>query len=122
MMPWTIPIRHARWLMYSGDTIDADEAERIHLVNRVVSDDRLIEEAQRMARKLSRIPFPAVQTAKAALNHQQEKAGFEESWSFNRQIVAELHASPQGRHWMRLLKDHTLKEFLQLREKPFANL
>ena len=122
MMPWTIPMRHARWLMYSGDTIDAEEAARIHLVNRVVPDDQLNAEAQRMARKLARIPYPAVQTAKAALNHQQETAGFVESWAFNRQVVAELHASPQGRHWMRLLKEHSLKDFLKLREGPFKDI
>ena len=122
MMPWTVPMRHARWLMYSGDIIDADEAARIHLVNRVVPDDRLMAEAERMARKLSRIPYPALQTAKAALNHQQEKAGFEESWAFNRHVVADLHASPQGRHWMRLLKEHSLKDFLKLREGPFKYL
>lgn len=122
MMPWTLPIRHARWLMYSGDTIDAEEAARINLVNRVVPDDQLLPAAQKMARKIARVPYPAVQTAKAALNKQQELAGFEDSWDFNRQVVAELHASPEGRYWMRLLKEHSLKEFLRLREAPFSSL
>lgn len=122
MMPWTIPMRHARWLMYSGDTIGADEAERIHLVNRVVADDSLMDEARQMARTLARVPYPAVQTAKMALNHQQETAGLDESWAFNRQVVAELHASPEGRHWMRLLKEHSLKDFLKLREGPFRDV
>lgn len=122
LMPWTVPIRHARWLMYSGDTIDAEEAARIHLVNRVVPDDALLSEAMKMARKLARIPYPAVQTAKAALNHQQELAGFGESLAFNRKAVAELHASPEGRYWMRLLKEHSLKDFLKRREAPFIDL
>lgn len=122
MMPWTLPMRHARWLMYSGDTIDAEEAARISLVNRVVPDDQLLTEAQNMARKIARVPYPAIQTAKAALNKQQELAGFAESWAFNRQVVAELHSSPQGRHWMRLLKEHSLKDFLTLRDGPFSGL
>jgi len=28
-LPWTLPIRHARYLMYSGDMIGAAEAKRI---------------------------------------------------------------------------------------------
>lgn len=122
MMPWTIPMRHARWLMYSGDTIDAEEAARIHLVNKVVPDAELMVHAKRAARKLARVPHPAVAVAKAALNQQQEAAGFTESWSYNRKVVAELHASDPGRHWMRLLKDHSLKEFLEIRERPFKDL
>ena len=122
MMPWTIPMRHARWLMYSGETIDAAEALRIHLVNRVVPDEQLIPEALRLARILARMPDDAVRTAKAALNHQQELAGFSQSWDFNRDVVAQLHASPEGRRWMQLLKQHSLKQFLELREAPFSDL
>ena len=122
MMPWTIPMRHARWLMYTGDMIDGREAERIHLVNRAVPAHLLMDEAERLARKLARMPTPAIQTAKAALNHQQECAGFAESWDYNRKAVAELHAGDSGRHWMGLLKDRSLKEFLEIREKPFRDL
>lgn len=122
MMPWTVPMRHARWLMYSGDMIGAEEAARIHLVNRVVPDADLMETAQRMARKLARIPGDAVRTAKDALNRQQELAGFAESWAHNRQVVAELHASPEGCDWMRALKGRTLRQFLDLREAPFRDL
>lgn len=122
MMPWTIPIRHARWLMYTGDMIDGREAERIHLVNKAVPANELMDEARRLARKLARMPTPAIQTAKAALNNQQEGAGFTQSWEYNRDVVAELHAGESGRHWMGLLKKHSLKEFLDIREAPFKNL
>lgn len=122
LMPWTIPMRHARWLMYSGEMIDAKEAARIHLINRAVADEALMNEAMRMARTLARVPYPAIQTAKAALNKQQEGAGFSGSWEFNKQVVAELHASEAGRRWMRLLKDNTLPEFLKIRESPFREI
>lgn len=122
MMPWTIPMRHARYLMYTGDMIDAREAERIHLVNRTVPDDRLMEEAQKLARKLSRVPPSAVRTAKVALNNQQEAAGLASSWNYNAEVVASLHASADGSHWMRLLKEHSLKEFLALRDDRYDGL
>ncbi len=39
-------------LVYTGEMIDADTAERIGLVNRVVPADRLLAEAKAMARKI----------------------------------------------------------------------
>lgn len=46
---WLLGERRARWLILSGEFIDATEAERIGLVNRIVPDGELYEEAQRMA-------------------------------------------------------------------------
>jgi enoyl-CoA hydratase len=122
MMPWTVPIRHVRWLMYTGDMIDGREAERIHLVNRVVPAERLMPEATKLARKLARMPHPAIKFAKASINHQQETAGLTSSWLYNVEAIATLHASPEGRAWMRKLKEMPLKEFLAERKAPFRDL
>jgi enoyl-CoA hydratase/carnithine racemase len=122
MMPWTVPIRHARWLMYTGDLIDGTEAARIHLVNKAVPRDELMPEARRLARKLARMPLPSIKFAKAALNHQQVTAGLLSSFAYNMETTATLHATEEGRRWMRLLKEQPLGEFLREREGPFRNL
>lgn len=122
MLPWTVPIRHVRWLMYTGDMIDGREAERIHLVNRAVPADRLMAEATTLARKLARMPGSAIKLAKASINHQQEAAGLTSSWLYNVEAMATLHASPEGRAWMRKLKEMPLKAFLAEREAPFRDL
>jgi enoyl-CoA hydratase/carnithine racemase len=122
MLPWTVPMRHARWLMYTGDTIDAAEALRIHMVNKVVPDAQLRAEAERVARKCARMPGAAIKFAKAALNHMQETAGLHSSWTYNRETTAMLHASAEGKRWMGLLKGRSLREFLEIREAPFRDL
>jgi len=122
MLPWTVPMRHARWLMYTGDMIDGREAERIHLINRAVAADRVMDEARRAARKCARMPGPAIKFAKAALNHVQETAGLHSSWSYNRETTAILHATEPGREWMNKLKDRPLRDFLDEREAPFRYL
>ena len=122
MLPWTVPIRHVRWLMYTGDMIDGREAERIHLVNRSVPAEDLMAEARKLARKLARMPTPAIKFAKASINHYQETAGLTSSWLYNVEAIATLHASPQGREWMRRLKEKPLGEFLEEREAPFRDL
>ena len=122
MMPWTVPIRHVRWLMYTGDMIDGREAERIHLVNKAVPASALKAETERLARKLARMPLPAIKFAKASINHYQETCGLTSSWLYNVESIATLHASPEGSHWMRMLKEKSLKDFLDEREAPFRDL
>ena len=122
MLPWTVPMIHARHLMYTGDMIDGIEAARIHLVNKAVPLADLTAETVRLARKCARMPGPAIKYAKAALNHYQQTAGLESSWSYNRETTAILHATEEGHHWMRLLKEKSLKEFLEIREAPFRDL
>lgn len=58
----------AKELLYTGDVIDANEAYRIGLVNKVAAADELMTTARTMAEKImSRAPI-AVQLCKAAVN------------------------------------------------------
>ena len=79
-----------------------------------------------MNRRLSEPPheraLPAIKFAKAALNHQQLTAGLSSSLAYNMETTATLHASQEGRRWMRMLKEMPLAEFLRIREAPFRTL
>ena len=54
LLPYVVGLSRALELMYSGEIIDAREAERIGLVSRVVSPDQLLSAAREMAAKLIR--------------------------------------------------------------------
>lgn len=56
--------RRARWLLLSGEFIDAPEAERIGLVNRVVPDAELQQAAVSMAATIARHSQTAVRRTK----------------------------------------------------------
>lgn len=53
--------------LWSGRTVTAGEAERIGLVDRVLPDDQWEQELFALTRRLSRIPQPAVQLTKLAV-------------------------------------------------------
>ena len=47
--PWFIGMRETNELLHTGDSVSAQEAERLGIVNRVVPADKLEEETQAMA-------------------------------------------------------------------------
>jgi len=65
---WLLGARKAKELLFTGNTIDAKEAERIGLVNKVVSADKLEEEVNSLAQQIASIPPDAVGLLKQALN------------------------------------------------------
>ncbi len=63
-----VGIGPARLMIYSGDMINADEALRLGLVNRVVAPGELQREARKLADSLVAKAPVALQQAKAAIN------------------------------------------------------
>jgi enoyl-CoA hydratase/carnithine racemase len=53
LLPRIVGLGHASELLFSGDVIDADEAARIGLANRVFADDELLAKALAFAERLS---------------------------------------------------------------------
>jgi enoyl-CoA hydratase len=58
----------AKELIYTGDAIDANEALRIGLVNKVVPLDKLLETAKEIAYKIASKGPRAIRTSKAIIN------------------------------------------------------
>jgi 2-(1,2-epoxy-1,2-dihydrophenyl)acetyl-CoA isomerase len=68
LLPRLIGLGRATEMIMTGELIDADEAHRIGLVNRVVPDGSLLETALAFTTRLARGPARALAAAKTALN------------------------------------------------------
>lgn len=66
--PRLIGIAKAKEMLFFGDPIDADEAYRLGLVNKVVPPESLLEEAKKWAKTLSQRPPLALKAAKSCVN------------------------------------------------------
>ncbi|NQV46137.1 MAG: enoyl-CoA hydratase/isomerase family protein, partial [Rhodospirillales bacterium] len=93
IMPWIVGLKHARELLYTGDIIDARDAERIGMVNRLFPDDKLEEETFRYARRAAAISLEGLRTAKASINMGAEIAGIRQAISYGIEQGAMLDAT-----------------------------
>jgi enoyl-CoA hydratase len=67
-LPRLIGITKAKELLFTGDFIDAEEAYRLGLVNKVVPVDELLDTAKALCQKLLNNPPLAIKFAKRAVN------------------------------------------------------
>ena len=66
--PLLIGVAKAKELLMTGDIIDAQEAERIGLINKVVPHDQLMETVMELAKRLANGPGLAIRGTKHAIN------------------------------------------------------
>ena len=72
LLPRIVGLGKATELVFFGDTIDANEAHRIGLANRVVPGDTLMDEAYRWANRLKNGPLYALGVTKELLRCEAE--------------------------------------------------
>jgi enoyl-CoA hydratase len=81
--PWELGVRKAKEFLLTGDPIDAAEAWRLGLVNRVVPLDRLMDEAKGLAERIASVPPVVATMVKDSLNHAWDLMGKRDSWKYH---------------------------------------
>ena len=81
--PWELGIRKAKEFLFTGDRIDAQEAWRLGLVNRVVPRAGLNERVDELADKVALVPPATAQVVKDSLNQTATFMGKDASWKYH---------------------------------------
>ncbi|MGA8369516.1 MAG: enoyl-CoA hydratase [Acidimicrobiales bacterium] len=81
--PWELGIRKAKEFLWTGETIDAQEAWRLGLVNRVVPAAQLAERTRELADRVALVPPTTAQVVKDTINNSATLMGKEESWKYH---------------------------------------
>ncbi|HEV8030351.1 MAG TPA: enoyl-CoA hydratase/isomerase family protein [Stellaceae bacterium] len=93
VMPAIIGYKKARELLYFGDTIDAEAARELGMVNRVVPLAELREKSLAWAKRLSLISPEALYATKLSINRGADAAGFSNRIHIGLDVVAPLYAT-----------------------------
>jgi enoyl-CoA hydratase len=81
--PWELGIRKAKEFLLTGDKLDAQEAWRLGLVNRVVPAAELLERTRQLANQVALVPPATAQVMKDSINHVADLMGQEQSWKYH---------------------------------------
>jgi len=121
LMPFLIGQKKTRELLLTGDLIDAAEAERIGLINRVVPLDRLAGEVDALADRLARTPPEVIGPTKAMLNRAMDAAGFREAVQAGVDLGAIINAAdtPEQREWDAIVRRDGLRAALAWRDRRY---
>lgn len=123
VMPWIVGLKKARELLYTGDLIDADEAHRLGMVNRVVPDAELETETFRMARRMAAISPEGLRTTKASINRGAEIAGLRQAIDYGIEQGAMLDSTETEalRTFSEIRKRDGLGAAIRWRESQFED-
>src|ERR687894_2326022 len=111
LLPCVVGLGRAMQMSMLGDAVDAEEAYRIGLVNKVVADDSLWQEARNLADRLAAMPTLALGRIKHALYA-----------SFERDVETALEAEAEGQTFCGYSQDHRegVTAFFEKREPRFT--
>jgi enoyl-CoA hydratase len=85
--PWIVGLTKAKELLYTGDTMDAQEALRLNMVNKVVPHEGLAEETDKLARRILKIAPENLRLTKQAINKTYEIMGLRQALDYNVEVV-----------------------------------
>ena len=97
--PWEIGARKAKELLFTGEPLDAAEAHRLGLVNRVVAAGRLEEAVTALAERIATMPPFAVRTVKRSINDALDFMGQGRSWEHHFPLHVAAKRGEEFRQW-----------------------
>lgn len=118
ILPWIIGLKNARELLLTGsDKIDAHRAVSMGLVNRVVAENDLLQEARAVAEEIALNDPVAVRLTKKAINRSVEIAGLRQALdeALEVDIEIELTETAESLAFNRILEAEGLKAALRWR-------
>jgi enoyl-CoA hydratase/carnithine racemase len=122
LMPFILGQKKTNELLFTGDTMDAVEAHRCGLVNRVVGSADLESAVEELVRKIAPTPLPVLRLTKLALVRAYEAMGVRSAVAANLDLSAILNAAdtPEQREFDRIVATEGLKAALKWRDARYG--
>ena len=123
VLPWFIGPKRAKELLLTGDDkVTAQQALQYGLVNRVVADDRLLEEARSVAFDIAKNDSLAVRMTKQAINRTYDIAGMRDALLHALELDIEIESTEtdESREFNEILRTKGTKAAIAWRDARLA--
>jgi enoyl-CoA hydratase len=119
--PWELGFRKAKEFLWTGDAIDAREAWRLGLVNRIVPRKRLAAETLALAERIALVPPVTASLVKESLNQAAALMGKEHAWRYHFMVHQFMHGTKTATDALRARKKSgSMKRMLAERDRAFT--
>jgi enoyl-CoA hydratase/carnithine racemase len=116
--PWELGIRKAKEFLWTGEVIDANEAWRLGLANRVVPRAELTERTMELAQRIALVPPTTAQVVKDTINHTADLMGQSASWKYHFMAHHWMHNTSTALNALDERKQAgSLKEIVEARDR-----
>jgi enoyl-CoA hydratase len=119
LLPWLTGMKAAKYVLLTGDFIDAEEALRMGIVTRVVAEADLDSQAVAVAERLGRIPPDAMKLNKAAINRTYERLGMLAAVEDNYMVSSLVNATGAYRDMETERREVPFRDFVRTRDSQF---
>jgi enoyl-CoA hydratase len=121
LWPMKIGMLKSKELLFTGDTIDGKEAERIGMVNHAVPAAELGDYVKRFAERVAQVPLDALTVHKHVVNRWFEIMGLRTGAGEGAEFDAIYHETPAALEFSQIARERGLKAALEWRDKPFGD-
>lgn len=117
--PFKIGAAKTKELLFTGNTIDGIEAERLGMINHAVPAAELDQATMDFCRHIAKVPMEGLTVHKQATNRWFELAGYKLATEETADFDAIWHEAPAFKEFGRMSSELGLKTALAWRDDPF---
>lgn len=121
ILPWLIGEKKAKELLFTGDSFTAAEAEKLGMINKVVSRKDLTSTVNQMAKRIAFMPPIAVSLVKESINNTLDNMGYTNSMKMHFSSHLLSHSTEEAKKGMGSSKRKDLKTYFEERDKSFES-
>ena len=121
LMPFILGQKKTNELLFTGDKIDAQEAHRLGMINKVVPAQQLNTAAQALALRIAPTPLPILRLTKQALTRAYEAKGLRTAVATNVDISCLINGAntPEQQEFDKIAAAQGLKAALAWRDSRY---
>jgi len=124
ILPWVIGVKVAKELLFTGDDkVSAERALSLGLINKLVTEDELMQETRQIASTIAANDQLAVKLTKQAINRSCDIMGMRQALlqGLELDVLIETTETPDSNKFNEILRKDGLKAALSWRDKKINN-